>query len=234
MGSPISRSNSLGLRSASFHCGSPVPAGLDLQRQLDHCNDALNINFVGFSATFDVLYAYVENRLDTPVRPRTVQVNGMDVTASARFLGGEMAPGSKAAVVVRLGQTLFARRDRVSENCRRTIASRSGPRSRAFSEFPISWIDGSMPEGLGVRNEEVHLRPGACFPARRWPRSRTSCVVSAHAHGHPTGGGRSVHRALPVVDANRSACARALILCVAGGRRRGTTSCSPSWVTQSG
>ena len=134
--------------------------GSKLKSVLSRINDGLELRFVGFSPELDTLYIYVENRLDVAVRIKRVRINGEDVTARSRSLWGSLAPLGNDCVIVPLkrplqpGAFVFLQvdGDQESAQCAGLV--------RAFSGFPITWLDGSLPDGLEEPPGKAEHRPG--------------------------------------------------------------------------
>ncbi|HUW82173.1 MAG TPA: hypothetical protein VMZ31_05160 [Phycisphaerae bacterium] len=146
-------------------------------------NDGLSLTYIGFSPRLDTVYLYVENRLDVSVTMQRVRINARDVTGRSRFLWTEVAPKRKTCVVVPLEQPLEpgaivlagAQANHELACCAELV--------RAFSMFPINWLDGSLPVGLADTPDQLmEYRPGY-VPAEGARGIENIMRCPAHAHG---------------------------------------------------
>lgn len=169
--------------SRKMHLAIRCSNGSFLEQDFLRINDGLAFSFIGFSPDIDCVYLYVENCTTTPVPIRQVEINGRDVTGQARCLWPVIPPDGKTCIVVPLAEPLkpgafvFARvhGDREPAVC--------ASLTRAFSSFPITWLDGSLPAGLeGTADSSEPYRIGS-VPGEGLPGIENILRCPAHAHG---------------------------------------------------
>ncbi len=157
------------------------PAGVELNETLAQVNDTLGICSVGFPPALDAAFVYVENRLREPVRLRQVFLNGEDVTRRAKFLTDAFPPSGKGVVIVpqprpfRPGEVLFLKVVGDPPALGATLV-------RAFSRFPITWMDGKVPAELQDGDGMERVRPGS-VPNEGLAGIEHIMRCPAHAHG---------------------------------------------------
>lgn len=157
------------------------PAGVEVKETLEQLNDALGICSVGFSPALDAAFVYVENRLRDPVRLHRVLLNGQDVTRQARLLADTIPPSGKGAVIIprpgsfRPGEVLFLKVIGNPSAVGATLV-------RAFSRFPITWMDGKVPADLQDTDGVEPVRPGS-VPNEGLAGIEHIMRCPAHAHG---------------------------------------------------
>ena len=156
--------------------------GRSVERVLDRINDALELSAVSFSESLDTAYVYFENRTDQAVRLRSVQVNGTDVTQRVKNLWPALKPKGLGCLVVPLpedtrpGTFLFIRMETDPPGCGVALV-------RAFHGFPVTWLDGSIPEG--VARAGVTPRRSGHVPNEGLAGYENIMRCPAHAHGTP-------------------------------------------------
>ncbi len=157
--------------------------GSTLRQEFSRVNDGLSLTYVGFSPALDTIYLYVASLMPAPASIRRVQINGQDVTAQARILWPRLEADGKTCIVVPLrrrfepGAVVFVQVIGDSD-----IAVCAG-QVRAFSLFPITWMDGSLPEGLeGEDDAQAAYRPGT-VPNEGLRGIENIMRCPAHAHG---------------------------------------------------
>ena len=159
--------------------------GATIRHEFTRVNDGLSLAFVGFSPSLDTVYIYAGNLTPAPVAIRRVWIDGQDVGNRARILWPQVAPQSETCIVVPLrrklepGTVVFVKVDGDTDTavCAGLV--------RAFSLFPITWMDGSLPEGLeGEDDAAVPYRPGT-VPKEGLRGIENIMRCPAHAHGTP-------------------------------------------------
>ena len=157
--------------------------GASFEHTLTQVNEGLSLTFVGFSPQLDTIYAYVGNQLDTPVRLCRVRINGRDLTDKVRFLWDVIPAASKGCLVIPLPESLAPGAvvflqvdgDRDQAHCAALV--------RAFSAFPITWLDGSLPEGLPESGDSAPPRRPGTVPDEGLAGFENIMRCPAHAHG---------------------------------------------------
>jgi hypothetical protein len=151
------------------------------ERTIERINDPLNICSVGFSPEMDMVCVYIESRLDEPVILRRVFMNGNEVTSRIRFPLETVPPRGKALAVIPLVEPLTAG----SEIFLRVVgepAAEGVALVRAFSVFPVTWLDGSVPKGLDSTEGPGSIRQGS-VQGEGLAGIENIMRCPAHAHG---------------------------------------------------
>jgi hypothetical protein len=168
--------------------------GTTIRREFTRVNDGLSLAFVGFSPTLDTAYLYVGNLTSAPVTIRRVWIGSQDVKDRARILWPQVAPDGQTCIVVPLGRRLEPGTPVFVKVAGDAEAAVCAGVVRAFSLFPITWLDGSLPEGLeGEGDDAGEYRPGAVSKeGLRGIENIMRCP--AHAHGMPAQAARQFIR----------------------------------------
>lgn len=131
-----------------------------LEQQLDRINDPLGVCFIGYTPSRDTVYIYIESRLDEPFTLRRIRVNGDDATPQSRCIPRVIPPQGKGVIVVRLHQPLEMGRS-VFLQIGGDPEAKGVALTRVVTGFPVTWIDGTLPEGLVPTTQDTKIRPGA-------------------------------------------------------------------------
>jgi len=156
--------------------------GQEVSCELDRINDALSFAAVGFAKDLRRAYVYLENRTDRELAVRRVWLDERDVTDRARSLWPVIAPGGRGCVVVPLsektrpGALLLIRVEADPEGCGVALV-------RVFRSFPITWLDGSLPEGVPAQAGDGPFRPGH---VRNEGLAGFENIMRCPAHAHGT------------------------------------------------
>jgi len=157
--------------------------GESVECLMDRINDALALSAVTFSESLDTAYVFIQNLTEQVLGVGRVQVNGIDVTGRVRSLWPTIAPGGRGCLIVPLpegtsaGAFLFFR-------IAADPAGRGVVLTRAFYGFPITWLDGSVPEGMDRGGSTVTCRPGH-VSKEGLAGYENIMRCPAHAHGTP-------------------------------------------------
>jgi len=159
-------------------------AGQDFEtfeQTIERVNDSLNICSVGFPPEMDVVCAYIESRLDEPIILRRVFMNGNEVTSRVRLPLETIPPRGKALVVISLAEPLAAG-SAIFLRVLGEPAAEGVTLVRAFSVFPVTWLDGSVPKGMGSTGRPSNIRQGS-VSGEGLAGIENIMRCPAHAHG---------------------------------------------------